>query len=101
MSGAGGENRTLIACLEGRHISHYTTPADLPYYTLFSEQPQSVIIHLKSSTVANVAHLVRASGCGSEGSGFNPHHSPHILDFFYILLYNMLNSAKLRMYLDK
>lgn len=25
--GAGGENRTLIACLEGRHISHYTTPA--------------------------------------------------------------------------
>lgn len=27
--GAGGENRTLIACLEGRHISHYTTPAYL------------------------------------------------------------------------
>ena len=26
--------------------------------------------------MANVAHLVRASGCGSEGSGFNPHHSP-------------------------
>lgn len=25
--GAGGENRTLIVCLEGRHISHYTTPA--------------------------------------------------------------------------
>ncbi len=25
--GAGGENRTLVACLEGRHISHYTTPA--------------------------------------------------------------------------
>lgn len=26
--GAGGENRTRIACLEGRHISHYTTPAN-------------------------------------------------------------------------
>lgn len=26
--GAGGENRTLVACLEGRHISHYTTPAN-------------------------------------------------------------------------
>lgn len=30
--GAGGENRTLIVCLEGRHISHYTTPAYF-YYT--------------------------------------------------------------------
>ncbi len=27
--------------------------------------------------MANVAHLVRASGCGYEGSGFDPHHSPH------------------------
>ena len=27
LRGAGGENRTLIVCLEGRHISHYTTPA--------------------------------------------------------------------------
>lgn len=25
--GAGGENRTLITCLEGRYMSHYTTPA--------------------------------------------------------------------------
>lgn len=25
--GAGGENRTRITCLEGRYISHYTTPA--------------------------------------------------------------------------
>jgi hypothetical protein len=25
--GAGGENRTLVTCLEGRYISHYTTPA--------------------------------------------------------------------------
>lgn len=31
--GAGGENRTRIACLEGRHISHYTTPACLYDYT--------------------------------------------------------------------
>lgn len=28
MLGAGGENRTLITCLEGTYISHYTTPAD-------------------------------------------------------------------------
>lgn len=26
--------------------------------------------------LANVAHLVRASGCGSEGRGFDPLHSP-------------------------
>jgi hypothetical protein len=31
-----------------------------------------------NADVANVAHLVRASGCGSEGSGFNSHHSPQI-----------------------
>lgn len=33
--GAGGENRTLIVCLEGRHISHYTTPARLRNYIRF------------------------------------------------------------------
>ena len=27
--------------------------------------------------MANVAQLVRASGCGSEGRGFDPLHSPH------------------------
>ena len=27
--------------------------------------------------VVNVAQLVRASGCGPEGRGFEPHHSPH------------------------
>ncbi len=26
---------------------------------------------------ADVAQLVRASGCGSEGRGFDSHHSPH------------------------
>ena len=26
--------------------------------------------------MANVAHLVRAPGCGSGGGGFNPRHSP-------------------------
>lgn len=26
--------------------------------------------------MANVAHLVRASGCGSEGDGFDPRRSP-------------------------
>lgn len=29
-----------------------------------------------SMYLANVAQLVRASGCGSEGRGFNPHYSP-------------------------
>ena len=29
-------------------------------------------------STANVAHLVRAPGCGSGGSGFNPHHSPQV-----------------------
>ncbi len=28
-------------------------------------------------TVVDVAQLVRASGCGSEGRGFEPHHPPH------------------------
>ena len=43
-NGAGGENRTLITCLEGRYISHYTTPADLNYYSIFSLRTQSVTI---------------------------------------------------------
>ena len=34
-SGAGGENRTRITCLEGRYISHYTTPASLGIVTYF------------------------------------------------------------------
>ena len=29
--------------------------------------------------VADVAQLVRASGCGSEGRGFDSHHSPHTI----------------------
>ena len=29
LNGAGGENRTLVTCLEGRYINHYTTPAGL------------------------------------------------------------------------
>lgn len=28
--------------------------------------------------MVGVAQLVRASGCGSEGRGFEPHHPPHI-----------------------
>lgn len=27
--------------------------------------------------MVGVAQSVRASGCGSEGRGFDPHHSPH------------------------
>ena len=29
--------------------------------------------------MADVAQLVRASGCGSEGRGFDPHHSPQVM----------------------
>lgn len=32
----------------------------------------------QTTNMANVAHLVRASGCGSEGRGFDPLHSPQI-----------------------
>ncbi len=33
--------------------------------------------------MVGVAQLVRASGCGSEGRGFDPHHPPHkFLSFF-------------------
>ncbi len=28
--------------------------------------------------MVGVAQSVRASGCGSEGRGFDPHHSPHV-----------------------
>ncbi len=28
--------------------------------------------------MAGVAQLVRASVCGTEGRGFEPHHSPHL-----------------------
>ena len=31
--------------------------------------------------MANVAQLVRASGCGSEGRGFKTHHSPQAFTF--------------------
>ena len=43
--------------------------------------------------MASVAQLVRASGCGSEGRGFDPHHSPqdkilvHI-DFMRFMCYD-------------
>ena len=40
--------------------------------------------------MANVAQLVTASGCGSEGRGFDPHHSPQIK---YIQLLTNLNSC--------
>ena len=37
--------------------------------------------------MANVAHLVRASGCGSEGRGFDPLHSPQINKIAFRLSY--------------
>ena len=78
LSGAGGENRTLIVCLEGRHISHYTTPARFVIIA-YSHIGLNLLQWLSLNRhTANVAHLVRATGCGSVGSGFDPHHSPQI-----------------------
>ena len=31
--------------------------------------------------LVGVAQLVRASGCGSEGRGFDSHHSPHVIRY--------------------
>jgi hypothetical protein len=45
--------------------------------------------------MASVAQLIRASGCGSEGRGFNPHHSPqnNLVDDLHVLLsYPLLNN---------
>ena len=41
----------------------------------FQASDESSILSARTN-MANVAHLVRASGCGSEGSGFDPRHSP-------------------------
>ena len=40
--------------------------------------------------MADVAQLVRASGCGSEGRGFKTHHSPQKIpvNFTGIFLFN-------------
>lgn len=43
--------------------------------------------------MANVAQLVRASGCGSEGRGFETHHSPQkipvfITGIFYLIIFS-------------
>ena len=65
--GAGGENRTRIACLEGRHISHYTTPACSYDYTSFTSIIKSTTMlqqfipdddtnHFHSSGYAAAAH---------------------------------------------
>ena len=47
-----------------------------------------------TTSVANVAHLVRASGCGSEGNGFDPRHSPQINEEGFIpslLIWNTIS----------
>ena len=36
--------------------------------------------------MVSVAQLVRASGCGSEGRGFESHHSPHAFNGFQALV---------------
>ncbi len=43
---------------------------------VFSSRSLSVTITKSKHIMADVAHLVRATGCGSVGSGFDPHHSP-------------------------
>ena len=40
-----------------------------------------------SSDEADVAQLVRATGCGSVGRGFNSHHSPQIKNIWLYVIY--------------
>ena len=42
----------------------------------FQAGDASSILAARTTRMADVAQLVRASGCGSEGRGFNSHHSP-------------------------
>ena len=55
--------------------------------------------------MANVAHLVRASGCGSEGDGFDPRRSPQKIikkETFAVSFYFDENYCKFGiMYLNK
>ena len=59
----------------------------------------SILATRTKNNVANVAHLVRASGCGSEGSGFDPHRSPQIntisLVLIVLILVNILGIESL------
>ena len=68
-------------------MSHYTTPAHFYIITgghgvvedisIYFHIIFNLLQYLGPTTVmANIAHLVRASGCGSEGNGFNPRYSP-------------------------
>ena len=45
--------------------------------------------------MVDVAQLVRASGCGPEGRGFEPHHPPHLtLIRIYVNISNVLTNLK-------
>ena len=44
----------------------------------FQAGDASSILAARTIYTADVAQLVRASGCGSEGRGFDSHHSPQI-----------------------
>jgi hypothetical protein len=51
-----------------------------------------------NSDVASLAQLVRASGCGSEGRGFDPHSSPHkhkFIDLLVLWVYSLLNNLRI------
>ena len=76
--GAGGENRTRIVCLEGRHISHYTTPADSDKYIKLCYTTKHKVLHMadlnqflnKDLTADDVAHSNGyASVAGGGGAG--------------------------------
>ena len=52
----------------------------------------NLLQYLSSKNMANVAHLVRASGCGSEGRGFDPLHSPQNINIVihgYIFIFEI------------
>ena len=62
----------------------------LPEQNLFLETKAISDIFANRIYTVAIAQLVRASDCGSEGRGFEPHWSPHIKNFscwrsFFIL----------------
>lgn len=63
MLGAGGENRTLIACLEGRHISHYTTPANtrviIPYIFILEKGLAIIAASRKHTSLFAAGELIK------------------------------------------
>ena len=66
-----------------------------------SEKVRTFALHLRN--MVSLAQLVRASDCGSEGRGFDPHTSPHPEEmatpfpFFYYYLIDCILCSNTQM----